>query len=868
MSNFAPIDDAFPKLAKLGRQAEAAFSNDPRATMSHLRVWGETLALDLLDRHRQPVYAQDQASRLRRLQHHTSTPPDMLEHLHLLRKEGNKAVHANGSATHKDGLRMLRSAARLVSWFWTTWTPKTPPKPTAFEKPLATDQRGQAAILRAQLAVAQKERQRAATEMDDLLRILNMPQVATYSGVEAAWRALEPEQQENASLFLKLFREEPLSEDWPLRTPTGMQDAKVRLADHEGITLVVIQPERDDILLVAHLAADEAECEAWAHNRRFEIHPMLGTLQVYDPVQADQAVPKGGGALFAAYADELLGEFGVPLPLLPAVRQLDDVAGLDELAPHLPPEAADGLYLLAAGYTAEEALAELTQPEVGETVELLEVDPEDFALAVHHPQSQRSFLLLEDDTDLDAVLNGSLEAWRVYLHPDQHKLVRMRANGPVRVLGGAGTGKTVALLHRTAHLLRTELGDDERVLVTTYTRNLAADLGAHLDRLLEPAERARVDVKHIHGLVAEMWKDHGDGRKMAWSKTLAEAWQRALTVEDAGRTLAFYQDEWDAIVQGQALVDEVGYLRARRTGRGVPLGRGQRRDVWRVFAAYRAELDEQALLESGDVLRELAGRFDAQAAPQPWAAALVDECQDLGPPELRFLRALIPRGKNDLFLVGDGHQRIFGRPVRFGRCGIEIRGRSRRLKVNYRTTARVRNWAVRALQGEAFDDLDGGDDNLNGYRSLRLGLAPKEVLSEDRATERAVILGAVRTWLDEGPAEHICVAAPSRKQVEELANMLEDLDIPACVLETESVNAQPGVRLATFHRMKGLEFPNVLLAHVEEGQVPLRIASFHRLDDESKRLWDLRQRCLLYVAATRARDELIVTGVGRPSPFL
>ena len=865
MSNFAPIDDSFPKLAKLGRKAEAAFSDDPQATMAHLRVWGEKLALDLLDKHRQPVYAQDQFSRIRRLQHHTSTPVETLDDLHVLRKEGNKAVHADGTPTpHKDGMKMLRAAARLVAWYWRTWTQKRPPPPGTFKKPVAKDERGEAAILRAQLAVAQAGFEKTSLQLDELLRLLNMPQVATYSGVEVAWRALPEEQQEAASVFLKLFREEPLSDDWPLATPEGMSDDKVRLATYEGLVLVVIQPDRGDLLLVAHLDTSEEASLDWARNRRFEVHPTLGTLQVYDVVEANQASP-GTGGLFDAHGDALLMALGVPTPLLPAVRRLDSEDALDALAEHLPPEAADGLYLLAAGYSSEDALAELAQPVAEDSPE---VDPQDFSLAVHHPQSQRSFLLLEEDTDLEAVLSGSLEAWRVYLHPDQRKLVQMNARGPVRVLGGAGTGKTVALLHRAAHLVRNVFVGDERVLVTTYTRNLAADLGVHLDRLLEPAERARVEVSHIHGLTSDLWKQHGDGRKTAWSGPLKAAWDRAMTAEELGHAQSFYQEEWELIVQGQALTDELGYLRARRVGRGVPLNRNHRRSVWQVFQAYRAELDEQGLMESADVLRELAAAFTAGSAKGPWSAALVDECQDLGPPELRFLRALIPEGPGDLFLVGDGHQRIFGRPVRFGACGIEIRGRSRRLKVNYRTTARVRNWAVRALEGESFDDLDGGQDNLKGYRSLRLGLSPREVLCEDRGAERASVLGTVRDWLESGPAEHICVAAPSNKQVEELANLLEDVDIPVYVLDTDAVDARPGVRLATFHRMKGLEFPRVLLTHVEEGQMPLRISSFHRLDEDAKRLWDLRQRCLLYVAATRARDELVVTGVGRPSPFL
>ena len=858
MSNFAPIDRHFPELAQLGRLAEAAFSEDPRATMSHLRVWGEKLSVRMLDVYRLSVYSESQIDRIRRLSRE-GVGHRVVDDLHTLRTEGNKAVHAWGRVDHRTAMSMLHASARLVRWLWQDFTSKEPPKPASFQKPAAGSARGKAAVLEAQLEEEKRQRQKAASEVDDLLRLMNMPQVATWAGVEGCFQQLDDDLQERVGLFLKLFREEPLNEEWPLLRPEGMADDKVRFVEVHGLVVVVIAPPRDDLLIVAHLAEPEA-ATSWAASRRFEVHPVVGSLQVFDVEEADEAAPPASGELFAAFEDDGLVQVGLPSPLLPAVRRLDSVEDLDALAAHLPPEAADGLYLLAAGYSLEDALAELTEPDAPA------VDEHDFAVAVHHPQSQRSFLLLEEDEDLERVLSGSLEAWRVYLHPDQSKLVRMNARGPVRVLGGAGTGKTVALLHRAAHLLREVFVSGERILVTTYTKNLAADLGMHLEKMLTAEELERVDVRNLHGLASELWKRHGDERRVAWDT--GEAWETALTYDQLGRSEAFYREEWEAVVQAQGISDERGYLRARRTGRGVALNRVQRRKVWTVFAAFRAELDERGQCELADVFAELGRGATEDRWSAGYAAALCDEAQDAGAPELRFLRAVIPAGRGDLFLVGDGHQRIYGRPVRFSSCGIEIRGRSRRLKVNYRTTARVRSWAVAALKGEEVDDLDGGTDSLRGYRSLRLGVFPRETIYGSRSEERTAIRGAVLDWMERVPPEYICVAAPTNRQVESLRELLEDADVPCVVLDVDRSDAGEGVRLATFHRMKGLEFPFVLLSHVEKGQVPPRVQAYYQLDDEEKARWDLRARCLLYVAATRARDELVVTGVGEPSPLL
>ncbi|MED5374280.1 MAG: UvrD-helicase domain-containing protein [Myxococcota bacterium] len=868
-SNFAPLDRPAQELAELGRLAERAFAQDPRAAMSHLRLFGERMALALLDVYRLPIYAESQVDRLRRLRQQTSMGPRVLDQLHTLRQEGNKAVHAYGRVSHSEAMRMLRAAHALTRWYWKEHTAKQPPKPGEFIKPTASGDRRQAAILKAQLDAERVQRKRQHEQVQDLLRMLDMPQVAFFAGVRDCFQGLDEDTQAQMEVFLKLFREEPLHEDWPLETPQGMADPKVRFVRQHGLVVTVVESPRGELLVVAHLGTQEQATE-WANGRRFQVHPITGTLQVFDVQEAEQAAPQSAkGSLLQSFDDTSLTSLGLPAALLPAVRSLDTVAELDGLAPHLPPEASDALYLLAAGYTLEETRAELQgAPPEAETAEPVEIDEQDFAAAVHHPDSQRSFKLPEDSGDLEAVLSGSVEAWRLYLHPDQQKLVRMNANGPVRVLGGAGTGKTVALMHRTKVLLEERFVRQERVLVTTYTRNLASDLEHHLRQLLEPADLARLEVVNFHALSARLWAEHGNGKSIARQRHQDQAWETAMTHESLGLPISFYQDEFAQILLGQDITQERAYLKARRTGRGVPLGRAQRRQAWTVFEAYRRDLDDHAQIEHGDALRILRERYESGEIQGPFAAALADEVQDFGAPELRFLRAFIPAGPDDVFLVGDAHQRIYGSPVRMGKCGIEIRGRSRRLKVNYRTTAQVKDWAVAALEGLEVDDMDGGQDTLRGYHSLRTGPAPRVLMHGNREQELAAIRDQVRRWIQQDAPEHVCVAARTNKLAKDIAEDLVASEIPCVVLETDASASGEGVRIATFHRLKGLEFPRVLLAGVESGLMPLRIRGFSTMDQDSKTRWDQRERCLLYVAATRARDELVVTGSGATSEFL
>jgi hypothetical protein len=428
------------------------------------------------------------------------------------------------------------------------------------------------------------------------------------------------------------------------------------------------------------------------------------------------------------------------------------------------------------------------------------------------------------------------------------------------------------VMHRAAFLAREVFhGPDDRILVTTFTRNLAYDVQQQLEKLLEPEELARVEVINIDAWAAQYLKACGHPLRLATRDACDRGWRSALDLHGVdGFDRRFCQAEWECVIQEQDLRDEQAYARAVRKHRGLPLSRPDRRRLWAVFDEYRASLETQGVAESVDILRAARKRLEVGTAPPAYRSVVVDETQDFSTEALRLVRAIAgPEHPDDLFLVGDAHQRIYGRPAPLSQCGINIRGRrSRELRINYRTTAAICRWAFRTLGAAEFDDLDDGKVRGKGYVSLRAGEKPIVRHFSNAAEEYAFVAGEIRQLLEQGVnPESICVVA-------RLGNLLSDGIGPALAkagIDHEILDKNKPrtgcVRLATMHRVKGLEFPAVFVTCVNDGILPL--ASLVDSDDPVvAEQAHARERCLLYVAASRARDTLYVVSHGIRSPLL
>ena len=702
------------------------------------------------------------------------------------------------------------------------------------------------------------------------------PKVALSDGFLGAFARIPKAQQKKVQEFISKFRQDP--------TSNGLNYEKIHDARSQNVHSVridqiyrgiVLKPEQGSVYMLMWVDKHD-EAYDWARRHDCSIHPLTGAIQVVDTSYI-QAVPQVEPVLvkevekprlFAAFTFAQILALGVPPVFIDQVMALVDADGLNKLENIIPAEAWEPLHWLADGFDYDEVLEEFNDhPDTP-------VDTNNFIEAIE--RSKRRFHVVENEQELLQMLNAPLEKWRVFLHPSQRKLVESHANGPVRVLGGAGTGKTVVAMHR-ARWLAQRLVDQpgKKVLFTTFTRNLAADIRANLQRLCSREEMARIEVVNIDAWMTDQLKRHGydfkvvydfdDGRRKCWSYALQQ-----IPVE-LGLPDSFYSEEWQRVVQPNAVYSRDEYLKVSRLGRGTALSRIQRAKIWPVFEEYRSQMARAKLREMGDAMHEAIVLFKEKQTQLPYSSIVVDEAQDIGAPAFSLIRSLVPESANDLFIVGDGHQRIYRNKVVLGQCGINVRGRrSKKLKINYRTTEETRQFAVRLLSDVKIDDLDGEADRSNDYLSLLHGDKPMISNAADFKDETATIVKQIKALLANGVrSQDICLTARSKHAYERYAKALNLEDIPTFILGQDSADSdqQTGIRVATMHRIKGLEFQYVFLAGINDGVVP-EPRAIATDDPVEQRDALFNERALLHVAATRAIKGLFVSSSGKPSALL
>jgi len=691
-----------------------------------------------------------------------------------------------------------------------------------------------------------------------------------------AFSNVQKTHQKKVREFIELFRENPEAggiQYHPVKKARDPNLYSVRI--DQAYRAIVFHPADTDLYLLTWVDHHD-EAYAWAERKVFRVNPMTGALQVLsaDAVEAAEAVPKKAPAarkvgLFRKVKDEILLQLGVPTELVPTVRAIEDETELEESREAIPQEAYEALYLLAAGYDAEAVLRELEKP-----TEPVAADPTDFAAALQNDDSKRRFVVVSDAKELAELLNAPLDLWRVFLHPKQRKLVSVSANGPYRVLGGAGTGKTVVAMHRAKHLVETVFpARGDRILFTTFTRNLATDIHENLKTLCGPELLSRIEVVNLDAWVSNFLKGRGYRFEPVFDEENNELWENALALAppESGLSHEFYRQEWDEVIQPQGVSALEEYLKAPRLGRGTKIGRRTREAVWPVFREYRSQLTERGKREYIDMIRDARQLIEKQSIRLPYKAVVVDEAQDMSAEAYRLIRAIASPGPNDLFIVGDAHQRIYRHRATLGKCGIDIRGRARKLRLNYRTTDEIRRFAVALLEGRAIDDLDGGLDDQQGYMSLTHGPKVEVHRLKSLADETAFLGRHVKELISAGAApESICIVGRTKNVVEHAKDALRtaSLDLYEVKREATDNRTRPGIRVATMHRVKGLEFDHVIVASANDKVIPFDKALKAGADQVAARNAETGERALLYVALTRAKKSAVVSGWGAMSPFL
>ena len=642
------------------------------------------------------------------------------------------------------------------------------------------------------------------------------------------------------------FQSDPTSSGINYENINAARDANLKsVRIDQDLRGIVFKPSQGDVYVLLYVDHHD-DAYRWAEKRKIAINPVTGAMQIVltEHVSIPDVIPVTPESIpgpFAGLSDQELMSVGVPRDILGSVRLLSDEAALDGMQSVLPVEAYEALFLLLAGDSISQILA-ARDTRVDATI-----DVTDFAGALNRAESQSRFVVVEDDEVLSAIMNAPLAQWRIFLHPTQRKLATKDFSGPARVLGGAGTGKTVLAIHRAKWIAENRTPAGKRVLFTTFTKNLAIDVLANLKTLCSADTMKKIEVVNLDAWVHAYLRSQRYEHTIVYNrhKDAAEAWQLALAAKDPSLDLlaSFYEAELDQVILAQGISSRDEYRQARRVGRGVLLSRSKRDAVWPVFEEYRTQLSSRKMKEVDDAYRDAVSLLAKNGGESQYSGIVVDETQDFGPQAIRLLRAMVVSGANDLFFVGDGHQRIYGRnKAALSRCGVDIRGRSRKLYINYRTTDEIRKAALAYLEGCEIDDLDDGSDESKRYKSLSRGPTPL-VASFGNLEEASPCLA---NWVDDFAQGDdgrwsTCVIA-STKQLRDFAREL----VQATGRKTAIVEANQTcdvvadtIYFSTMHRAKGLEFDQVI--------VLCRQDMLKSDSDEGRKL--------LYVALTRARRE-------------
>ncbi|MBY6366535.1 UvrD-helicase domain-containing protein [Rhodococcoides corynebacterioides] len=628
---------------------------------------------------------------------------------------------------------------------------------------------------------------------------------------------------------------------------------------------IVLAPESGDTyVLLKVLPHDDAY--DWAKRRAISVNRATGGIEIRDEAALDESLstitaasPPAGGPIFKDVADKDLTQLGVDEKTLTFARALTDVTQLEAAQAFLPAIQWEVLYGLAAGMSPEEVWSDLGAAILDEPV-----DTDDIDAAVR--RSRDRVVLVDGPDELMAVFANPFALWRIYLHPTQQSVADATFRGPARVTGGPGTGKTVVALHRAQRLAQRAEG---KVLITTFTSTLADSLQTGITLLVEDSSvMSRIVVQHVDRVAHRVFREqHGAPRLLA-NADEKELWRDIVDSLTVPFTPAFLAEEWRQVVLAQRVSTASEYLAAKRTGRGRRLGANQKAQVWQAMWKFETALTTRGVWTHETVRREaivlLESRID-----KPYRHIVVDEAQDLSPDQWRLLRAAVPEGQDDMFLAGDTHQRIYDNHVSLREVGVNVTGRSSKLSVNYRTSAEILAWSLGVIRGEQIDDMDGGLDSIAGCRSDIHGDAPSTAGFSTRDLELSHVVEVVKGWIDSNVApSEIGIAARSKRHCDKVEQALRAADIPVRAL-AKSTSAAKAVSVGTMHRMKGLEFRCLAVVAVGSNAVPEPSAITAADDDQQTRDRDLqRERCLLFVACTRAREQLLVTWHGEPSRFV
>ena len=675
--------------------------------------------------------------------------------------------------------------------------------------------------------------------------------------------------QDKVVSFQRKFRENHTSAGIHLEPITQFKNSTLRTAridDNYRVIVGVLDGENYSLLYVG----DHEDAYRWGINKRFvwNEHTQACQLITIEEKQEEIAVPKvqtdNETTIFEGITEEKLLKIGVPEEVIARVLKIKSLDDLDLLEPILPVDAYENIFNIMDGENIDSIIATIEEGQVKENEDKLLSD-----------NNKRRFVEITDDDALQRIIEQGMDKWQIFLHPSQRKLVNAEYKGTMKVSGGAGTGKTIAALHRLKYLCE---NPNANVLFTTYTKTLSINIADSIEKLGVPKNKFTLNnIDRVLLDTAEKYKVKEGYKVLDYSgdEESLKLWREVLETEVTEFDEQFLYDEYIDVIVYFGNKDAKQYMMQPRVGRTKALSRKQRIGIWKLVEKYNALKQERRVVDRLELFNETTNYLNENNI-HPYTNVIADEFQDFSNPELKFLRALVAEGKNDLFLTGDPIQRIYnGRKINFGAAGINVRGvRSRKLKINYRTTEPIKRVAVSVVKGVDYDDMDGGKESTNGYVSLiHEGVAPQYKIVDDANSEVQQVVEWMKECLDSNiKLSEICIAAPSMNLLKEMQSRLHHDGTDYRVLKgTQKQGCSNGVDLCTFHSLKGLEYRVVILMGVNVRNLPSKATEgypFSGMDKVAQKEYLSSKRSLLYVAITRARQLVYMVGFGEPSGLL
>lgn len=686
--------------------------------------------------------------------------------------------------------------------------------------------------------------------------MINRPIIAMGDKFLDSYNKIPESEKKKTIEFFNKFRQNPLSSAINYEKLNGAVDKRLRSVRIGKAYRGIIMLDEESAVYLLLWVDHHDEAYAWAKNKKCKINPSTGVIQLYDmqesTVEKTEAPTVG---IFSHLSDDILEKLGVPRELFDLVRSIKDKSDLVSKSNMLPDDVHAGLELIEEGNSIEETL-EVIAPK-----SKVKIAEDDCRTAIELDVNKGSYYVIKDEDNIEEVL--SLASWRIFLHQSQRAIVDNDYKNSFYVSGGAGTGKTIVAMHRAKRLAQS-LGRGKKLLFTTFTKDLIKDIKANLEELCDDKEMKKIEVVNLDAWAVKFLKKHNYEYEIIYGKDLDAVWNEVFNNEELEFSEEFYKDEWNhVIVAVEVYSDFRKYKRLKRPKKRGKLGEIQRKGLWKIIKKYKKIMEEHkfrdigmAMLDCRDIVRE-------EYPDGLYQHVIVDEAQDFGNSAFKLIRALAGREHtNDIFIAGDLNQKIYDFVTKLSDCGISVVGRSSaKLSINYRTTEETRKFAFKVLKGSVEEGLEASE--IDNVVSISHGAEPEIRECSTGEEEIRYILGKIKELKESGEnPDNICIAVRTNAEVKKYEEALSEEKVGRFVLieKQEDARGFSGVRVATMHRIKGLEFDHVFIAGMSNDFLT-------KLKSRSKTQSSLerniaKERCLLYVAITRAKKNVYISYSG------